>query len=198
MTRDLQHSRGQSLQERLRARLQVKYGQQVSPAGEFPETSALLLDYSDSMSKHIGANLRAIDALRNVAKDFPGARKFVFSDDCLELGPGEQIPEPDSGTNLTGAFRKCKALGLQHLVLVTDGRPDSPTSALQEARGLKIDCFYVGPPPEPQFLRDLCSQTGGEYGKASLSAPRELASGIRERLMICAPSEDPKKGPIEL
>ena len=77
------------------------------------------------------------------------------------------------------AFGTVKGAGINHVVLITDGRPDSPDRALKSAANLRIDCFYVGPDPVPDFLRDLSRITGGQYNRADLSSRKELASAVR-------------------
>lgn len=160
-----------------------------------PRTSCVLYDISGSMKEYLGANNRKIDALRIVAQDFKNVRGFWFSSDCGEL-KGEKIPEPWGGTALNRAFIKLKDSGISHVVVVTDGRPDSEEKALHEAKGLVVDCFYIGPDPIPGFLIKLCNQTGGQFGKASLTSPKELGAAMKVRLGIEAPKES--KGPIIL
>lgn len=175
----------QSLQDRLRGALAQKIG---APTGtespSYTSTSALLLDISGSMNEFISAGVKKISELRKLAGEFTEVRRFVFNTTCRELQSTEDVPEAWAGTGLQVAFMKVKSVGIQHVVLITDGRPDNEYQALTASKGLRVDVFYVGPDPAPEFLRDLCRQTAGEYGKASLKAPKELGAAVRERLQI--------------
>ncbi|MCI0350608.1 MAG: VWA domain-containing protein, partial [Acidobacteriales bacterium] len=76
--------------------------------------------------------------------------------------------EPQSNTGMAGAFLTIKAASIQHAILITDGLPDDERTALLAARGLKLDIFYVGPPPQPDFLRKLAAATGGSFASTTL------------------------------
>lgn len=148
-------------------------------SGSAPATSALLLDVSGSMCAHVGANVRAIDRLRELAADFTDVRRFEFSDDCVELGANDTISEPHMGTAMGNAFDHVKAHDVNHVIVLTDGAPDNEAAALKAANGLKVDVIYCGPPPAPPFLEKLARQTGGTYGAASLDALKALAVAVR-------------------
>jgi len=181
---------GETLAQRLRTSLASRsYG---GGRGLTP-TSALLLDTSSSMSSHIGANQTKISELRKLANGFTDVRRFHFGSAVEELKPSDAVPEPAGGTNLALAFTEVKKAGVTHVVLITDGQPDDARSALYEARGLRVDVFYVGPDPQPPFLADLARVTGGSYGKATLTALKELTAAVKQRLCIEAP-----KGAIQL
>lgn len=162
-----------SLEDRIRAALKpdVGYG-----------TSALLLDISGSMGEYLGANTRLIDKLRELAEGFTDVRRFEFETTCREISSKDRISEPIGGTALDIAFQTVKRAKIEHVVLLTDGRPDHEGRALEAARGLKIDVFYVGPDPAPEFLRKLAQDSGGQYGKASLTMVKELSAGVRALL----------------
>jgi hypothetical protein len=69
------------------------------------------------------------------------------------------------GTSLHGALRDAAKLNPEHIVVVTDGQPNSPERALAIARTMlcRIDVYYCGngASQEVQFCRDL-AQFGGE------------------------------------
>lgn len=180
--------REESLQERLRNSLTSKLGGPVAFSGE----SCLLCDTSGSMAHYIGANTSKIDELRKLAADFKDIRRFQFSSNVFELTKEQEIGDAQGGTNMSHAFSFLKAAGLKHVVLITDGMPDNPTTALKEAVGLRIDIFYVGTDPAPEFLRLLAQQTGGSYGKASLEMRQALTAQVRKLI------EGPKGGGIVL
>lgn len=176
----------QVLADRLRQNLITKYGMGAST---LPDSSCLLLDVSDSMdspvNKYDGPS--RIEELRKLAADFTDIRRFTFSDSCDELPRSHDVGGTQGGTNMGHAFEHVKRKGIKHAVLITDGQPDSESHALREAVGLKIDCFYVGPDPAPEFLERLARVSGGQYGKASLERLLELKAAVKERLMLAAP-----------
>lgn len=176
-----------SLTDRLRNNLRTKYGMGGSV---LPDTSCLLLDISGSMRGW------KITELRKLADEFRQARRFEFSSACDEIPASAQVSEPNGGTALDVGFLYVKKRGITHVVLITDGEPDSRRKAIDAAIGLKVDCFYVGPDDNDsslKFLEELAVGTGGQYGKVSLERLAELKAAVKERLMLDAP-----KGAIEL
>lgn len=176
-------SPGNALQSKLSA--QKKRAQSFYSAKQ-----CLLLDVSGSMSDYICEGERSsernsnspsspppiqrkIDALRDLAGEFPRTRKFCFSSDCKEIYPGEQISEPHGGTNLAGALRGLKAQEILHAILITDGQPDNEQAAYNAAEGMKLDLFYVGDLPAPKFMAELARRTGGEFGTSSMAKGEE-------------------------
>lgn len=126
----------------------------------------LLLDTSGSMSEDVEPGQSKIDALRSLALQFPHERKFAFASGCTEVS---QIPQPGGTTDMAAAFAHIKKeAGIRHAVLITDGLPDSEGAALREARGLRLDILYVGPPPRPAFLERLAQATGGSFHATTL------------------------------
>jgi hypothetical protein len=162
----------------LRARIKAKYS-------KMPQHICLLLDISGSMAGE------AIIKLRQVVDGFTNVRRIEFNDYIKELQPTEHISDADGGTNMAKAFRFCKAHGIKHIVMVTDGLPDDEGRALRDAVGLRIDVRYIGPQPPPQFLSDLAKATGGNYGTDNIDHLKELTTTLRG--LLPAPS-----GPIEL
>ena len=191
MTQSVQTTGSQdkrSLQERLRARLR----------GTAPRDCALLLDISGSMEAYCGANVKQIDELRKLAGKFLGVRQFYFASDADEIPAGGEIPDPRGGTDLALGLDTVKAAGVKHVIVITDGEPNSKADALRSAGGLKIDCFYVGPDGNAQakeFLERLASGSGGTYGSASF----EFARALEEKVRLClGPGAAEQKGPIVL
>lgn len=166
-----------SLDSRLRTALRTKYG----GGSQFGDTSCILLDNSGSMA---GNPLRQ---LNEVADNFMDCRRFKFSSGCEELKPAERIPDVEGGTNMAHAFLHVKSLRIEHVVLITDGEPNDESAALRAAKDLRIDVFYIGPDPAPEFLRKLCQATGGQYGRADIARVLELTARVKERLQIAAP-----------
>jgi hypothetical protein len=136
----------------------------------------LLLDVSGSMVSLMPTGTRKIDRLRELAKDFPHERIFVFADGCRET---TAVPEPHGGTDLAGAFRHVREHGVCHVVLITDGLPDNEQAALREAAGLKVDVLYAGPLPQPDFLSRLALATGGHGQVVDLGDRALLGGSVR-------------------
>jgi hypothetical protein len=136
-----------------------------------------------------------IDEVRKIARQFTGLRKFQYNHTTQELRNEEEVGVAEGDNNEPVAFETVKQAGVQHVIFVTDGGADNPKKALKAAKGLKIDIFYIGPEPIPQFLVDLAKQTGGTFDP-KVSLIKELASNIKQRLLIDAPKK--KKGPITL
>ena len=160
-------------------------------------SACLLLDTSGSMSSHTNDGRRMIDALRDLVQEFPSTRQFAFDSTVEEIPAGERIPEPRGNTDMAKAFAYLKANDLTHAILITDGQPNNEAAALHEAQGLRLDIFYVGPKPEPPFLRQLAQATGGQYGATSLTkeGSNKIADGIKGLL---GSAQDERKEPIAL
>ena len=134
------------------------------------------------MRDYLGANTRKIDELRKLARDFQDVRRVQFASTARELVANAEIEDPGGGTAMDVAFRACKKLGISHVIMITDGLPDAADRALDAAFGLRIDIFYVGPDPAPEFLARLADATGGQYGKASLEMTKALGTQVRALL----------------
>lgn len=178
---------GTSLSDRIRAAVQTTQTSQTGSAGSGmtgPE-HALLLDVSGSMESWISPNVRAIDELAKVAREFQGVRKFEFASSTREMKPTDNPGDGDTvgtGTNVALALLTAKSKGVLHAIVITDGQPDDADAALRAAKGIRVDVFYIGPDPAPQFCRDLANQTGGQYGRASLKAAKALTASVRALL----------------
>jgi len=170
MTAIVQSSSSRPLAQRVR---------QALDAQKLKRERCLLLDVSGSMAESVEPGRAKIDALREIAAQFGDVTQIIFSDSAGECA---YVPEPGGNTNLATALRSLHARGISRAVLITDGHPSEPEPAcLAAARGLHLDIFYVGPAPEPQFLRDLAAATGGSFGATSLARENhaQLASNIR-------------------
>jgi Mg-chelatase subunit ChlD len=143
------------------------------------QVSLLVVDCSGSMAETTDKGERKIDALRTVVAE---VRERVA---CKVLAFGhawqpeivDAVPEPSGGTPLHDAITTAKGHRATHLIVVSDGIPDSQTAALEAARdfGGKIDAVYVGPKggPGPQFMQQLAGLTGGTSDALDL-AQKEL------------------------
>jgi hypothetical protein len=131
-------------------------------------------------------SLRSIVAMLRTDLSCPQVAFPIWHDDdsCEDAGFVEvTLPDADGGTPLGPAIAWCKAQGATHLVVVSDGAPDSEPRALQAAKafGGKIDVIYVGPPGSrgEHFLKELAAMTGGSAETISLREPKQLTSQLR-------------------
>jgi len=146
--------------------------------------SLLLLDCSSSMSQRIRSGKRRIDALRDVTNELVKTHPVPMA----AFGGHNQVEvveapiEPTGSTPLDVAIEFGHQQGANHLVVVTDGEPNSETAAFNAARafGGPIDVFYVGDGVGRgvEFAKELARMTGGTFGLSSLDAPKELSSKI--------------------
>lgn len=156
-------------------------------------THLVLLDTSGSMDSadSRGGQRRIAVARSELSKlqaEFPGKIALVcFSSHAQEMHGGVP-PEPMGSTDLAGALTHCQkydGLGL-HVVVVSDGQPDSAERALDVAKGYqsKISCVFVGPETDDAarlFLKRLALMSGGQY--ATADRVRELATALRPLLL---------------
>lgn len=160
----------------------------------------LLLDVSGSMAQPAGyTNESRINALISVVESLKQKkipfRQAVFSS---SISWSDIIPSPSGGTNLSAALDFCKSANAQHVIVVSDGGPDSRDAALESARrlGAKIDVFFVGSPSDSygqEFMQELAKLSGGSSQSTSF---KELERGVIG--MLTAGNEDEKKKSIAL
>ena len=156
--------------------------------------SLLLVDCSGSMADIIvdrreggfTSGVRKIDKLRKVVAELKQTHNvpmaaFGVHGSGVELV--ELIPEPSGLTPLHKAIDFGRIQEANHLVVVTDGEPDSEPAALEAARqfGGTIDVFFIGNDGSrgAMFCNRLAKQTGGSCGVTDLTGePKKLAAGI--------------------
>jgi Mg-chelatase subunit ChlD len=149
--------------------------------------SLLLVDCSGSMGAHIMTGGRRIDALRKIVAGLlethpvPVAAFGLRGSHPVDLV--DVVPEPAGSTPMDLAIDYGRTEGATHLVVVTDGEPNSVDLALDAARrfGGPIDCFYVGDGNDfgLRFCQQLAKLTGGTANLSDLGKPKELAGQIR-------------------
>jgi Mg-chelatase subunit ChlD len=151
--------------------------------------SLLLVDVSDSMSARIRTGGRRIDALRKVVEGLRQTHRVpvaAFPGRGEPVVVVETIPEPRGNTPLADAIEFGTREGATHLVVVTDGEPNSEESAFEAAAqfGHPIDVFFIGDSKGygqqagMHFAQELARRTGGVFNLTDLEAPKELASKI--------------------
>jgi hypothetical protein len=158
------------------------------------EDRIVLSDTSGSMSGPAGnSEKRKIDALRDVIYDLKAqgyAFKHIVFGSSVELR--EDIPEPDGGTPLTEALNMARQHNPGRVIVISDGVPDSPGSALDAARelGCPIDCFYVGPTPSSGevFMAQLADLTKGSSHVGDLGKGVKALEGEIKKALLALPA----------
>lgn len=158
----------------------------------------LLIDCSGSMSNYVSLemSLTKMDSLRQIVEQL---RRDGMNNPMVGFGLNrhygneavgfiDRIPPAVGGTPLTEAIQFAQTHGAGHLVVVSDGQPDDPHTAMLAAQafGGPIDVFYVGPPGDAgeQFLAKLATATRGKCQQVSLGNQKQLSAGLR--LMLTA------------
>jgi Mg-chelatase subunit ChlD len=157
------------------------------------QRSLLLVDVSGSMNDRIRAGGRKIDALREVVKTLRETHPVPvaafgldsFANNGTTVLMVDVVPEPQSQTPLHTAIAFGKDKGATHLVVVTDGFPDSESLAFEAAArfGGTIDVFYIGDGGDSgaQFTKELARRTGGTANVTDLgddASQKQLTSAI--------------------
>jgi hypothetical protein len=151
-----------------------------STAAPVAISRCLLLDTSGSMYEDCEPRVLKIEALRQLVGKLPAAPTYAFATEVKRIN-FFLLDYPDGSTNLAVALDRIKRDGYSSAVLITDGLPDDETAALESARGLVLEIFYVGPLPKPAFPDELAAITGGQAHAADLgrSGRLELETQIR-------------------
>ena len=139
--------------------------------------SLLLLDCSGSMDMRVKSGQRRIDQLRKVVDQIRSNNRVPLAafgiNTPTEVGLVDVIPEPSGGTPMHLAIELGRSLEANHLIVVTDGCPDSQELALDAARrfGGPIDVFFIGDEGDrgARFCEDLARATGGKFGVTDLA-----------------------------
>jgi hypothetical protein len=147
--------------------------------------SLLLVDCSGSMNETVKSGKRKIDALRSVVEELRSTHPVpVASFGGLNHNPMlvDSVPEPSGCTPLHLAIDFGRVEGANHLVIVTDGQPDSADAAFNSAREFKGPCdvFYIGDGNDEgsRFASRLAKLTGGTVNLTDLGQPKALAAKI--------------------
>jgi Mg-chelatase subunit ChlD len=145
--------------------------------------SILLVDCSSSMADTIASGERRIDALRKRVDLLRTTHPVpMVSFPTIELV--ERVPEPHGMTPLSKAIDFATMQEANHIVVITDGCPDSQQAAFDAAARFKgpIDVFFIGESHEAgaKFCAELARRTGGQCGLTDLAgSPKELAGKIQ-------------------
>lgn len=118
----------------------------------------------------------ACSELARVQHDLPGRVAVVAFSSDAEFIPGGVPPFDGGSTNLTAALRFVRpADGTVKFIVISDGFPDNPDSALNVASMFtsQIDTVYCGPESDRRgrdFLAQLARQAKGHYVESLATA----------------------------
>lgn len=146
----------------------------------------VLVDISGSMADYDGTDKaryeRAQEVLDQLQRDYAGKIILASFDYDAEFQFTGRLPLPRGGTNLAGALNFVRDLSEAYqIILVTDGRPDSPQEALESAKRLAspLNIMFVGAENDVyarDFLDELAKATGGSL---SVTKPELIGGGIK-------------------
>jgi len=154
------------------------------------EGIVLLLDVSGSMSEPVGGK-RKIDHLREAVNAYPNLKKVSFSEHIYD----GSIPEPQTTTDMAGGFHYLQSLQPKEVILISDGLPNDPQTAINKAKvlGCPVNIIYIGPGGDEgeAFMKRLAAETGGQQVTADTRLyqdfGRQLSTSVR--LMLPASIE---------
>jgi len=151
--------------------------------------AVIVFDSSGSMATRDARNGRArydvaCEELRALQERLPGKLAVVAFSDSVIFVPGGEPPLLGGGTDLTQALRFVKVADVAgiRIIVVSDGEPNDPASALHVAEEFsgRIDTVYVGPEEMP-WGRDFLQQLSRAHRGAMYVADRanELADKVQ-------------------
>lgn len=154
----------------------------------------ILMDTSGSMgaSDSIGGKQRydvASQELRQLQANLPGKIAVLSFSDNVFFCPGG-IPTYQGGsTDLAGALRFARVADVPGIrfIVISDGEPNEPQKALNEAKKYKakIDTIFCGPEDRPlgrDFLARLAAASGGQI----VTADRVRALGTEVQKLLAS------------
>lgn len=164
----------------------------------------VLCDTSSSMDESAGRR-RKIDHLRDavdgVIADLPDAVIVAFDSSPRRVTLAADIPEPSGGTALHLALDEAARQRPAKTIVVSDGQPDSETTALAAAERLPgvIDVIFCGRDSDAaalDFMRRLARLGGGQVvtcdlvrlGATGGNGRAALESGVRKLAGLPAPT----------
>jgi hypothetical protein len=150
----------------------------------------LMCDVSSSMGIPCKDGKRRIDKLAGVVDRLRTTHPVPMAAFGLTRSYGmggsvalvERLPEPQGLTPLDEAIDYGRMQEANHLIVVTDGIPDSQDDAFAAAArfGHPIDVFFIGDKGDAgaRFCVELAKRTGGTCDVTDLGEPKQLEAKI--------------------
>lgn len=148
-----------------------------------PACNVVLADVSASMAEP-AAGRRKIDVLAEAMRTLPHSSRLVaFSNLVTPIPDAAHMPQPSGSTALHLALDHCASIDATHILVISDGHPDSRTAALAAADRLnaRIDVIYCGPDNDSDgmmFMQRL-ARGGGAAHHHTLSDAQQLTAAVR-------------------
>lgn len=162
-----------------------------------PKNAELIL--ADLSSSMYGQPYQILSqALKPLAQS---AHVIAFNDSIFEVN-ADNLPRPDGTTALHLALDKAATLEPLHVLVISDGAPNSQNQAFDSAKVLAAECIidvlFVGSANDErciEFMKKLAEIGRGRYQSLDLSGATALMLGSKVNDMLALPSP---KGSIEL
>jgi Mg-chelatase subunit ChlD len=152
----------------------------------------VLADVSGSMSEMAGNYSSKIEllkkALSDPSLDWSTQQLVAFGSFPENISHPSLLPRPAGGTALHSALDFITPNQPQHILVISDGQPDSRDAALKAADKItgKIDVIYIGPDDDFEairFMYELAGRTGGRVVVNDLrKLPKQLPATIQKLL----------------
>ncbi len=176
----------------------TKNPNQVTTRKRAPKNADLIVaDLSSSMNRQARDGKSRYEYLCMAIKDFTGrASVLAFNTSVFEV-ECDELPHPRGSTKLHLALHRAVELTPLHVLVISDGVPDSDEWALGEtallAEQCVVDALYVGPSHDEyaiKFMRELARVGRGRYAEFNMAehTPKMLEQKVGAMLSLPAPS----------
>lgn len=152
----------------------------------------VLADVSGSMAEMAGNYTSKIEllkkALSDSSLDWSTQQLVVFGSFPEKISHPSLLPHPAGGTALHTALDFIAPSQPIHILVISDGQPNSRDAALKAADAIsgKIDVIYIGPDDDFEairFMYELAGRTGGRVVVNDLrKIPKQLPATIQKLL----------------
>lgn len=157
----------------------------------------VIADLSSSMTCQAFDHKTRHECLQEAMAPFKGrVQVLAFNSSVWEVD-ADALPRPSGSTNLSEALSVAKSIEPVHVLVISDGAPNSRDAALQAAEQLAKDCvidaMYIGPEGDTdciEFMRTLAEEIGkGRFidFRVDKESPLLLEQKIDSLLALPAP-----------
>lgn len=145
-------------------------------------TTVILCDRSGSMSNIDAPQTKPRYVLEDemieaLQRQYSGKIVLISFASLVEVELAGHLPLPSGSTEMANALQVAKEfidIGLEEILLISDGDPSSPEVALRTATELKgldgkqipVRAMYIGPHDDDvgkSFMKEIARRTGGTY-----------------------------------